>query len=247
MSEVVSPAWKSIAAGLFPQGNDIRCDDCFLQGTAVIDGETVAVFGSAEHTPIGVEIALASARFVLDVVRDHPGRAIVMLVDTDGQRLRRRDELLGINAYMAHLGKCVELARARGHRIVALIYERALSGGFITSGMMADACYALPQAEIRVMKLPAMARVTKQPLEKLEALSLSSPVFAPGAGNYLRMGAIEALWRDDLAAALAGALRDEHIGKGDRRAQLGEARGGRKLAAAVAARIMASVADDERV
>jgi hypothetical protein len=35
----------------------------------------------------------------------------VILVDTQGQRLRRRDEMLGINSYMAHLGKCIELAR----------------------------------------------------------------------------------------------------------------------------------------
>ena len=40
-----------------------------------------------------------------------------MLIDTQGQRLRHRDEMLGINSYMAHLGKCVDLARRQGHRI----------------------------------------------------------------------------------------------------------------------------------
>ena len=60
--------------------------------------------------------------------------------------------------------------------------------------MMADLCAALPDAEIRVMNLPAMARVTRIPEERLRALSVTSPVFAPGAINYVAMGAIDALW-----------------------------------------------------
>ena len=74
-----------------------------------------------------------------------------------------------------------------------------MSGGFLASSMLADTCYALPEAEIRVMNLPAMAR-HEDPLERLTELSASSPVFAPGVDNYLRMGAIEALWEGDLRA-----------------------------------------------
>jgi malonate decarboxylase gamma subunit len=47
--------------------------------------------------------------------------------------------------------------------VLGLVYDQALSGGFITSGLIADACDALPEAEIRVMRIPAMARVTKLP------------------------------------------------------------------------------------
>jgi malonate decarboxylase gamma subunit len=130
------------------------------------------------------------------------------------------------------LGKCVELARRSGHRIIGLVYDQALSGGFITSGLIADACYALPDATIRVMGLPAMARITKVPLERLEELALDNPVFAPGAENYLRMGGVAAIWHDDLAASLARALAQaEPV---DRRAELGLERGGRKLARPVA-------------
>lgn len=237
MNQTQPGTWERVARQLFPQGYAIRCKDSFLEGAAQVADQTVAVFGTTGHTPINLEIALASARFVLDVLRDHPGRAIVMLIDTDGQSLRHRDELLGINAYMAHLGKAVELARVRGHRVIALIYDQALSGGFITSGMMADVCYAVPQAEIRVMKLPAMARITRQPLEKLEQLSRSSPVFAPGVDNYLRMGAVQALWDGDLAAALVAALHDNVGENRDGRALLGAQRGGRQLAAHVAERV----------
>lgn len=220
--------WKSLANALFPQGHDITEHDQFLSGTASVSGETVTVIGTTGHAPIGVEIALAQARAILATVRTQPGRSIVMLVDTQGQRLRHRDEMLGINSYMAHLGKCVDLARRKGHRVIGLVYDQALSGGFITSGLMADACYALPDATIRVMALAAMARITKVPEETLIELAKSNPVFAPGPENYLRMGGVQAIWDGDLAASLSAALADAP--QRDERAALGLARGGRKMA-----------------
>jgi malonate decarboxylase gamma subunit len=152
--------WKHLAVSLF--GGDhglhgIDQDGDFLHGTVVFDGMMLTVIGTTGHAPIGVNLALRQARAVLDTIVQHPGRAILLLIDTQGQQLRRRDELLGINRAMAHLGMCIDLARRRGHRVIGLVYDQALSGGFITSGLIADACYALPQAEIRVMRLPAMA------------------------------------------------------------------------------------------
>ena len=179
---------------------------------------------------------MAQAAAVLDTVQHHPGRAIVLLVDTQGQRLRHRDELLCINRYMAHLGCCVDLARRQGHRVIGLVYDQALSGGFITSGLMADACYALPEAEIRVMRLPAMSRVTKISEEVLEALSQTNPVFAPGVDNYVAMGGIQALWRDDVRQCLCDALQDSNTA--DQRAELGAERGGRTLAARVVQQVL---------
>lgn len=229
--------WRDVAARLFPDGHHVVADGDLLAGTGRCGNTTVAVIGSTHHAEAGVEIALAMARLVLATMREHPGRPILFLVDTSGQRLRHRDELLGLNRFMAHLAKCVEVARTRGHRIVALVYDQALSGGFLASGMMADLCAALPDAEIRVMGLPAMARVTRQPEERLRALAASSPVFAPGAINYVRMGAIDALWDGDLAAQLASALREP--APGDLRRDAGLARGGRALAAPIAARTAA--------
>lgn len=227
--------WQDVAKALFPQGHSIVEHEHFLSGQAQVGGQTVTVIGTTDHTPIGVDIALAQATAVLDTVRAHPGRAIVILVDTQGQRLRRRDEMLGINSYMAHLGKCVDLARRRGHRIVGLVYDQALSGGFITSGLIADACYALPDATIRVMGLPAMARITKVPEERLIELAQDNPVFAPGAENYWRMGGVAGIWRDDLAASLEQALAQAD--PVDRRAALGWERGGRRMAHQVAAAV----------
>jgi malonate decarboxylase gamma subunit len=146
--------------------------------------------------------------------------------------------LLGINRYMAHMGCCVELARRSGHKVVGLVYDQALSGGFITSGLIADACYALPDAEIRVMRLPAMARVTKISEDVLEALSVSNPVFAPGVKNYVAMGGIRSLWDGDLRAALTAALADTSTT--DERAKDGALRGGRTMSADVTARVIAA-------
>jgi malonate decarboxylase gamma subunit len=228
--------WTLLAERLFGDNHGIARDGDFLQGTVEFDGEPLAVIGTTAHAPIGVQLALAQARAVLDVISEHPGRAMLLLIDTQGQQLRRRDELLGINRAMAHLGMCIDFARRRGHRVIGLVYDQALSGGFITSGLIADACDALPEAEIRVMRLPAMARVTKLPEALLAQLSESNPVFAPGVGNYVAMGGVRRLWQGDLAQALREALADAPTT--DRRAEDGAARGGRRLAAGVVQRVL---------
>lgn len=237
--------WQALAAVLFPQGHTVSERELFLSGTGTVDGKVVTVIGTTGHAAIGVEIALAQAKSVLHTVQHFPQRPIVILVDTQGQRLRFRDEMLGINSYMAHLGKSLDLARRLGHRIVSLVYDQALSGGFITSGLMADACYALPDATIRVMSLPAMARITKVPESILTALAETNPVFAPGAENYLRMGGIEAIWENDLAANLARAI--DCAADADRRAESGLARGGRMMTQRVIETVLGATAADSHV
>jgi len=230
--------WTEVAAQLFGSEHAIRADGEFLSGSATFDGQAVAVVGSTNHAPIGYALALRQAEVVLDTIDRHPGRAIFLLIDTQGQQLRRHDELLGINRAMAHLGCCIDLARRRGHRVIGLVYDQALSGGFITSGLIADACDALPEAEIRVMRIPAMARVTKLSEDVLTALSESNPVFAPGVQNYLRMGGVRALWQADLPAGLRDALTN--AATDDRRAIDGRERGGRLLAATVVEQVLAA-------
>src|SRR6478735_294408 len=229
--------WNSLVTQLFGPYHGLRADGDFLHGTVTFDGEPLTVLGTTNHAPIGVRLALAQARVVLDTITQHPGRPILLMIDTQGQQLRRRDELLGINRAMAHLGMSIDFARRRGHRVLGLVYDQALSGGFITSGLIADACDALPEAEIRVMRIPAMARVTKLSEDVLTALSASNPVFAPGVQNYLRMGGVRALWQADLKAGLRDALT--HAATDDRRAIDGRERGGRLLAAAVVEQVLA--------
>ena len=230
--------WEGVASRLFGDDHDIVADGDFLGGTAAFDGATIAIVGTTNHAAVGVDLALRQARAVLATMGESPGRPLLLLVDTQGQKLRRRDELLGIHRAMAHLGCCLDLARRNGHPVIGLVYDQALSGGFITSGLMADACHALPEAEIRVMRVPAMARVTKLSEELLKSLSLTNPVFAPGVANYVAMGGVRALWQGDLAAGLRAALADRDVA--DTRAAEGAQRGGRRLADDVARRVLAA-------
>ncbi|TXD86404.1 biotin-independent malonate decarboxylase subunit gamma [Mitsuaria sp. TWR114] len=228
--------WKTLAEALFGSDRGLTLDGELLHGEVALDDEPLTVVGTTGHAPIGVRLALAQARVVLDTVARHPGRPILLLIDTQGQQLRRRDELLGINRAMAHLGMSIDLARRRGHPVLGLVYDQALSGGFITSGLIADACDALPQAEIRVMRIPAMSRVTKLPEAMLTELSRTNPVFAPGVENYVAMGGVRRVWTGYLRAALRQALADAPTE--DRRALDGAQRGGRRLAAAVMDRVL---------
>lgn len=228
---------NSLLDALFPRGHAITVTDSVLTGTATTDDGEVTVIGTTDKIEVGVDHALVLAETVLASTAEYPQRPIVMLVDTAGQRLARRDELLGINGYFAHLAQSLDLARRRGARLVTLVYGESVSGGFLSFGLMADHIHALPDAQVRVMDLRAMARVTKQPLEKLQALSQSSPVFAPGVENYVAMGAVQSVWHGDLSQAVLDALRTP--ADGDRRAQRGAERGGRTLAARVAAQVAA--------
>jgi malonate decarboxylase gamma subunit len=230
--------WNTLAGQLFGPAHGLQAQGDVIAGTVSFDGQPLAVIGTTGHAAIGVQLALAQAQAVLDTVALHPGRSLLLLIDTQGQQLRRHDELLGINRAMAHLGMCIDLARRRGHRVLGLVYDQALSGGFITSGLIADACYALAEAEIRVMRLPAMARITKLKPELLDELSRSNPVFAPGVANYVAMGGVRAVWAGDLAAALRQALHDTPTT--DQRAADGAERGGRQLAHSVVQRVLAA-------
>lgn len=230
--------WNTLAVALFGPSHGITADGDFLQGIVPFEGQPIRIVGTTRHAPIGVDMALRQASAVLDTVAQNPGMPILLLIDTQGQQLRLRDELLGINRAMAHLGCCIDLARRQGHRVIGLVYDQALSGGFLTSGLIADGCYALPEAEIRVMRIPAMARVTKISEERLTELSLANPVFAPGVANYVAMGGIRSLWAGDLRACLAQALQSTPTA--DERAQDGALRGGRRLAASVEAQVLAA-------
>ena len=105
--------WTNLVAALFGLDHDMCDEGDFLSGSAQFDGRTLAVIGTTNHAPIGYAMALRQARAVLDTMAAHPGRAILLLIDTQGQQLRRHDELLGIHRAMAHLGCCIDLARRR--------------------------------------------------------------------------------------------------------------------------------------
>jgi malonate decarboxylase gamma subunit len=229
----VTPA--ALLDGLFPAGHAVRFEGPLLAGTARTAAGEVAVVGTHGAAEVGVEVALALAGELLAVLRAHPGRPIVILVDTRGQRMSRRDELLGLPSYLGHLAATAGLARRRGHRLIAVVYGEASSGGVLPLGFMADEIHAVEGAHPWVMALQAMARVTKLPLERLEALSRGSAVLTPGLQSFVRLGGVDETWAPPLAPRLEAALA--RPAGADRRAALGRERGGRPLADLVAAKI----------
>lgn len=218
---------------LFPDGHRCAVERGVITGTATAGGREVSVIGTCDRAALDIPMSLRLAGHVLETVEQKPGVPCVMLVDCAGQVLSREAEVLGINGYFAHLLKCLDLARRRGHHLVSVVHGEAISGAFLSFGLMGDQVYALSSAEVRVMKLSAMAVITKIPEETLERLSRSAPVFAPGVENFKRLGGIDEIWPEDrLAQRLVEALAVDD--RRDRRRELGEARGGRALARSVA-------------
>jgi malonate decarboxylase gamma subunit len=217
-----------VCSKVFPLGYKISIHGDLVSGRANTSKEEVALIGTVNQAAIGVDLAFELAGKVLDVVKHHPRMPIIILVDTQGQKLSRRDELLGNAGYLSHLSKCFEVARDRSHRIISIIYNEAVSGGYLALGMIADQSFALSDAQIRVMALPAMSRITQIPLERLEELCKSSSIFGPGVENYVALGALEKIDDAHLASLIEVAISNQS--NSDDRAKLGHERGGRNKA-----------------
>ena len=226
---------KEILARIFPSRFEIQSDGALIFGTGETASGTVAIIGTEGHPVLGISIILELSELFLQVMRESPRRPILMLVDNDGQKMALEDELLGLNQYLAHLVKLQDLARRRVHQVIALVYGNSCAGGFIGFGLCAGQTYATLDSNTSVMILPAIARVTKMPLEYLEELSQTVAVFAPGVENFERTGGLQSVWEGDLNRCLEEALRKDQ--SADQRAELGAQRKGRPLAAEVIKRI----------
>jgi len=229
-----------ILIGLFPNGGDIRVTGGLVAGTAMLAGEgPIHVLGIAQELPLGVDEACALAQRVIEIIRSGDRTPILLLVDSSSQRMSRRDELLGLNEYLAHLAKVLLLAEAAGHRTVGLLYGGSAAGAFIATALATHTLVALPGAHPAVMDLPSMARVTKLPIDVLKAKAETTPVFAPGLDNMVRTGGVHIVWDAGapLAAQLAAVLA--RPARRDERDRLGAERGGRRKAAEIADRVVA--------
>lgn len=223
-----------ILASLFPEGHDVAVADGLIAGHGPFEGGRIRVIGIDGDTPLGVEGALHLAGHVLDAVRAGDRAPILVAVDSDSQRMSRRDELLGLNECLAHLAKALLLADRHGHPTIGLLYGHSAAGAFIATALATRVLAALPGAHPSVMDLPSVARVTKLPLERLQEMAKSTPVFAPGLDNMLAAGAVHAVL--DPAGPLAPQIRDLIAALPDRdeRDRLGRERGGRPVAQEIA-------------
>ena len=226
---------------LFPGGHRVRVGpDHGITGQATLkNGDLISVIGVADGAALGTAGVIPLAEQVLQVVGAGNGVPILVLVDTQGQLMTRRDEMRGLNEYLAHLAKCLLLASHLGHRTIGLEYGKAVAGSFLATALATDVLVGLPGAEPAVMDMPSIARVTKLPEDKLTELAKTTAVFAPGLDHMVFVGAVAAIWDparpldEQLEETLAAASPD------DRRDVLGAERKGRPMAAEVARRVIA--------
>jgi malonate decarboxylase gamma subunit len=228
-----------ILTSLFPKGHEVTLDHGLLSGHGTLPGGTaVTVLGVDGRTAVGIDEAIRLSTTVLDVAKQGRNEAILVLIDSNSQRMSRRDELLGLSEFLAHLAKCLIVADWAGSPTLGLLYGHTAAGAFIATAMATSLLTALPGADPAVMDLPSMSRVTKLPVEVLEEKAKSTPVFAPGLENVAQTGAIAAVLDPTVSLAIqVEALLAKPVESTDTRDRLGKERRGRPKAADVAARV----------
>lgn len=227
-----------ILASLFGDDHAVENRNGLLRGFGrLADGPSILIVGIADRTPLGIDGALVLSGSVLDALAEGGDGPILVLVDSDSQKMSKRDELLGLNEALAHLAKCLILADLSGRPTIGLLYGHTAAGAFIATALATRVLVALPGAEPEVMDLPSMSRVTKLSIDVLRDKARSTPVFAPGLDNLSQTGAVLETWNDrqPLAGQLSAALA--RIGGPDERDRLGRERGGRPRAEIVASRV----------
>lgn len=227
-----------ILESLFPDGHEVRHDKGVVFGSAALrSGQTMAVVGVAGRTAVGVDEAIRLSGHVLEFLDQGHG-PILVLVDSDSQRMSRRDELLGLNEFLSHLAKVLIYADMNGRPTIGLLYGHSAAGALLATGLATRVLVGLAGADPAVMDLPSMAKVTKLSIEALQEKAKSTPVFAPGLSNLAQMGAVHMTWNDaaPLADQLEALLADMPAAQ-DRRDALGKARGGRLKALDIAERV----------
>jgi malonate decarboxylase gamma subunit len=234
-----------VLTSLFPLGHTVeRGPSGTLRGTAKVDGQgDVTIVGIAGGMPLGIDGAILLAGHVLAAVEAASLAPIVVLVDTESQNMARRDELLGLNEYLAHLAKSLALAAAKGHRTVSILYGHAAAGAFIATALSSQSLVALPGAAPSVMDLPSISRVTKLPLEQLKELAKTTPIFAPGVEPLFATGAVTEIWAvDQPFGQRLAVLLGQAAPTSDLRDQIGFDRQGRLLAREIAGQVAAEAA-----
>lgn len=186
---------------LFGVGNySITIDGFFIEGYARVGSENTKVIGTCRSVAIDSALALRISEVILKTIEEDLNfnkRPIIFLVDTQGHKLSKAEEFLGINGYFAHMAKCIFLAGRMGHKTVSIIHGEAVSGCFLAFGMMPDIVCALEGSKIYVMDLKAMSKITKIDYNILLKLSEESPIFAPGIDNFYKLGGVHEIWKEE--------------------------------------------------
>ncbi len=224
---------KTVLEKLFPNELEYHIDNSMIRGSAETKVGKVEIIGTVDSAAMNQLIGVTLSNEILDVIEKGQKTPIVFIVDTMGQDSSRADELLCLNRTFAHLASCVDLLKRSGHPNLAIVLGEAVSGGFLSYGLMTNQVFAMQSSQVKVMDLNAMSRVTKIPLDKLKSLSQTSAIFAPGVENYYAMGAVDEIWEELNEHLVENALEAQltHMDDflTDHRRQVAEERKGRLL------------------
>ena len=124
-----------ILASLFPDGHDVKNDKgvAVRIGNAAIRRPGARRSASRTGPPLGVDEAIRLSGYVLDSLEQGSG-PILVLVDSDSQRMSKRDELLGLNEFLAHLAKSLIYADMHGRPTIGLLYGHSAAGALLATG-----------------------------------------------------------------------------------------------------------------
>ena len=130
---------------------------------------------------------------MLDSIEQGSG-PILVLVDSDSQRMSKRDELLGLNEFLAHLAKCLIYADMHGRPTIGLLYGHSAAGAFLATALATRVLVGLPGADPAVMDLPSMAKVTKLSIEVLRGKGQVDAGVRARPANLAQTGAVHMTW-----------------------------------------------------
>jgi len=230
--------YQKLLTQMFSDKFEISVNNDILLGQATYEDYQFTLCGIVNEAQLDNQMSLILAQYILDKMSSETNFNLLMIIDTGGQKTTHHAELLGLNRYFAHLIKVIHLARSNGARVFAVVNGKALGGAFIASGLNAERIYALADAQIAVMWLEAMSKVTKIPLDKLQELSKTSAIFAPGAENFVKLGAVEAiLSSEQIMPQLLADLASDVVGVHHWR-ESGSSRGGRVMADKIVRQIL---------
>jgi malonate decarboxylase gamma subunit len=138
-----------ILASLFPGGHSVVLEEGLLWGRGKLPlAGPVGVVGVDGGNPIGIDEAIWLAGKVLEIVKRGCRDPILVLIDCGSPRMSKRDELLGLSEFLAHLAKCLLLADSLGYRTIGLLYGPSAAGAAsIATAMATCTLLALPGAE----------------------------------------------------------------------------------------------------
>ncbi len=230
-----------------------------MVGQAMLDGEVCSVLANNSRRPnprfrvvysgiLGMEEAYKFSQAMyatIDADKDRPKdkkRPIILLIDTPGNSPGKIEEIVGMTKGTASYQFAIEDARLAGHPVIGMIIGRAVSGGFLCHGLLSDRILALPKEYgtiVHVMPTTSIAVITKIPLERLNELVKTNPVFASGAEFFYDLGGIDDMVKkpEDMRSTIIKTVKEvrelRKQGKNDQlgiwhRGEIGAERGGRK-------------------